>query len=125
MSAVQVLDELIVEQAPDAMIYADLQGVIVRWNRAAEKMFGYRAEEALGQSLDLIIPVHLRAAHWKGFQQAVRSGVTVHQGAPVLTGACHKNGERVYAEMSFALLSSRTGDVIGALAIARARTNKE
>lgn len=58
------LAELILEQTSDALIYADLQGVIQRWNQAACSLFGYRSQEALGASLDIIIPEHLRAPHW-------------------------------------------------------------
>lgn len=74
------LDALIVGQAPDALICADWNGVIIRWSIAAEALFGYQAREALGQSLDLIIPVRLRAAHWHGFSRAIEAGRRKHQG---------------------------------------------
>jgi PAS domain S-box-containing protein len=60
------LAEGILDQAADAVIFADRSGKIARWNRASALLFGFRAEEALGQSLDLIVPGHLRAAHWRG-----------------------------------------------------------
>lgn len=56
----------LVEQAPDALIFADRDGVIRVWNRAAERTFGHRATEAIGQTLDIIIPESLREAHWRG-----------------------------------------------------------
>lgn len=59
------LAELILDQVADAVIYANRSGEIIRWNRAAAALFGFSAEEALGQSLDMIIPEHLRASHWK------------------------------------------------------------
>jgi len=65
------LAERVLDQIADAIIYADLSGAIVRWNRASSALFGYLPEEALGQSLDLIIPVHLRASHWSGFSAAM------------------------------------------------------
>jgi len=58
------LAERILDQVADAVIYADRTGAIIRWNRASTALFGYSAEEALGQSVELIIPEHLRAAHW-------------------------------------------------------------
>jgi len=64
------LAESILEQIADAVIYADDTGRIVRWNHAASALFGYSAAEALGQNLDLFIPEHLRAAHWRGFGAA-------------------------------------------------------
>lgn len=68
--------QIIVDQAPDAIIVADRQGLIQIWNHAAADLFGFRPDEAIGRSLDIIIPEHLRQAHWKGFQRAVASGVT-------------------------------------------------
>jgi len=62
------LAESILEQIADAVIYADDTGTIRRWNHAAAALYGYSAAEALGQNLDLIIPEHLRAAHWRGFE---------------------------------------------------------
>jgi PAS domain-containing protein len=58
--------ECILDQAADAVIFADRSGKIARWNRASALLFGFSAEEALGKSLDVIVPGHLRAAHWRG-----------------------------------------------------------
>ena len=68
------LAERILDQVADAVIYASRSGVIVRWNRASAALFGFSAEEALGQRLDLIIPEHLRASHWRGFEAATTKG---------------------------------------------------
>src|SRR5690348_12684953 len=67
---------LLVEQAPDAIIFADLDGMIRVWNESAAALFGYAPDEAIGRSLDLIIPEHLRLAHWEGFHQAIDRGQT-------------------------------------------------
>lgn len=80
--AIPSLSDLILEQTSEALIYSNRQGVIERWNRAAESMFGYTFAEAYGQSLDLIIPEHLRAAHWRGFEAAMVNGSTRLQVAP-------------------------------------------
>jgi PAS domain S-box-containing protein len=74
------LAERILDQVADAVIYADHSGTIVRWNRASSALFGYSAEEAIGKSIDLIIPEHLRAAHWAGFDAAMAKGVMKLQG---------------------------------------------
>jgi PAS domain S-box-containing protein len=118
------LDELIVEQASDPVICADTTGAIIRWNAAASDLFGYSAQEALGQGLDLIIPPHLRAAHWNGFRQAIETGETKHQGKAVLTGAVHKDGTRIYAEMSFSLVKNPERRVVGVVAIARPKVRE-
>jgi len=119
------LAELILEQIADAVIYADGTGTIMRWNHAAAALFGYSAAEALGQNLDLIIPEHLRAAHWRGFEAATRSGVMKLQGRPTVTRATHQTGRKLYIEMTFALVKGEAGDAArGAVAVARDVTER-
>ncbi len=86
------LAEDILDQAGDAVIFADRSGIIRRWNRAAAALFGFDAGEALGQNLDLIIPPHLRSAHWRGFDAAMRSGARKLQGRPTVTRGRHTSG---------------------------------
>ena len=86
------LADRILDQIADAVIYANRSGEMIRWNRASAALFGYSAEEALGQRLDLIIPEHLRASHWRGFEAAMTRGATKLQGRPTLTRALHKSG---------------------------------
>jgi PAS domain S-box-containing protein len=116
------LAQAILEQAADAVIFADRGGVIRLWNRAATALFGFTGEEALGTSLDLIIPEHLRPAHWAGFRRAIESGTTRLGGRPTLTRALHKSGKRLYVDMSFALVRDPGGRIAGSVAIARDAT---
>ncbi len=118
------LDARILEDAADALIYSDRTGTIVRWNRASSALFGFSAEEALGQNLDLIIPEHLRVAHWKGFEAAMSSGTMKLAGRPTLTRALHKSGRKLYIEMTFALVRAAGGDVLGSVAMARDVTER-
>lgn len=118
------LAEWILEQTTDALIYADREGLIRRWNGAAAQLFGYTAADALGRSLDLIIPERLRPAHWTGFNSAVQAGRTRLAGRPALTRAAAKNGSRLYVEMTFALVKSEAGEVVGSVAIARDVTER-
>ena len=118
------LAEWILEQTTDALVYADREGNIARWNQAAVSLFGYSATEALGQSLELIIPERLRAAHWKGFDSAMASGSTRLAGRPSVTRAAHKNGEKLYVEMTFAVVKDQAGMVVGSVAIARDVTER-
>ena len=113
------LYQAIVEQAPEAMIFADREGVIRLWNAWAEEMFGYAASEAVGSSLDLIIPPHLRAAHWRGYHQAIAAGRTRSVGKAMLTRATHKDGSKVYVEVAFGIVGDPQHGVLGALATAR------
>ena len=108
------LAESILEHIADAVIYADDTGTIMRWNHAAAALFGYSAAEALGQNLDLIVPEHLRAAHWRGFEAAVTSGVMKLQGRPTVTRARHQTGRKLYVEMTFALVKEQAeGSALG------------
>ncbi|MGY8682453.1 PAS domain S-box protein [Bradyrhizobium sp. UFLA05-153] len=118
------LDTRILEDAADALIYSDRVGTIVRWNRASSALFGFSAQEALGQNLDLIVPEHLRAAHWKGFETATSSGALKLAGRPTLTRALHKSGRKLYIEMTFALVRDAGGAVQGAVAMARDVTER-
>jgi PAS domain S-box-containing protein len=119
------LAESILEQMADAVIYVDDTGTIMRWNHAAAALFGYSATEALGQNLDLIVPEHLRAAHWRGFEAATSSGVMKLQGRPTVTRATHQSGRKLYVEMTFALVKGEIGGAArGAVAVARDVTER-
>jgi PAS domain S-box-containing protein len=113
------LFQLVVEQAPDGIIVADREGVIQIWNRAATELFGYLREEAVGRRLDIIIPEHLRQAHWEGFGKAVASGQTKHGTGAMKTRASHKGGQKLYVSLAFSVVKDREGKVIGAMATAR------
>jgi PAS domain S-box-containing protein len=118
------LDASILNDVADALIYSDRSGTITRWNRASTTLFGFAAEEALGQNLDLIIPEHLRAEHWKGFEAALASGRMKLAGKPTLTRALHKSGRKLYIEMTFALVRDGAGTVQGSVAMARDVTER-
>ncbi|WP_298254773.1 PAS domain S-box protein [Bradyrhizobium sp.] len=119
------LAELILDQTADATIYADRSGNIARWNSAATVLFGFSSDEALGQNLDLIIPEHLRAAHWRGFNAAMASGTMKLQGRPTLTRALHKSGRKLYVEMTFAIVKGgAASETLGSVAVARDVTER-
>ena len=109
----------LIEQAPDALIFCDAAGVIRVWNAAAETLFGHPAAEALGASLDMIIPERLRDAHWAGFHRALGSGVPKYHGQVLTTRASHPSGERLYVDLSFALIRDSGGAIVGVLGAAR------
>ena len=87
--------------------------------------FGFFTEEALGQSVDLIIPEHPRAAHWNGFDAAMAKGATKLHGRPTLTRALHKSGRRLYVEMTFAIIKGDAeSEVFGSVSMARDVTER-
>jgi PAS domain S-box-containing protein len=108
----------LVEQSPDALIFADPEGNVRVWNTRAAAMFGYSAAEAIGQNLDFIIPEHLRARHWEGYARAIAAGRTRPDARPMLTRATHKDGSKLYAEFAFGIVTDGQR-VLGAIATAR------
>ena len=104
---------------PEAVIFTDRQGLVRLWNRAAETMFGYSAHEALGQSLDLIVPERFRARHWEGYRRVMVTGVTVYGQRLLAVPAMRKDGQRISIEFSIALLKDESGTVTGAAAVVR------
>jgi PAS domain S-box-containing protein len=121
LSSADSLDlfRLVVEQAPDGIIFADREGVIQIWNRGAAELFGYLPQEAVGRPLDIIVPEHLRHAHWEGFGKAVASGHTKHGTGAMKTRATHKAGQKLYVSLAFSVVKDREGKVNGAMATAR------
>ena len=109
----------IVEEMPEAVIVSDRAGAIVYWNRAAEMMFGHSAGEAIGQSLDLIIPERFRARHWTGYRTVMSTGVTRYGHELLAVPAVRKDGSRISLEFSIALVRDDAGELAGAAAIIR------
>src|SRR5690349_7949604 len=118
------LATLIVDQAPDAMIFAGPDGAIRLWNRAATTLFGYSSADAVGQSLDLIIPERFRESHWRGFERALAEGATKYSGRALPTRSARKDGTTIYVELTFAILKNASGAAVGALAHARDITER-
>lgn len=118
------LSQLIIDQTPDAVIFAGADGVIQVWNPAAATIFGHSAGEAIGQSLDLIIPERFREAHWQAFDAAIAAGRTRLAGKPLPTRSMRKDGSTIYVELSFAIVKDASGAVLGALAQARDITER-
>ena len=113
------LSQQIVSENSDAILFADHEGIIVLWNKGAEAMFSYTAEEATGKSLDLIIPENLRGRHWEGYHKVMGSGETRY-GTELLSapGIC-KDGKRLSLEFSMVIVKGEDGAVLGTGAIIR------
>jgi PAS domain S-box-containing protein len=111
------LFQKIVEDSPVAILFADREGKIRLWNAGAEAMFGYTADEALGQSLDLIVPERQRARHWEGWDRVMATGVTRYGHDVLAVPALRKDGSRISVEFYILLLRAPTGEILGAAAI--------
>ncbi len=114
----------IVADVADALIFIDTQGVIRVWNARCEALFGFSAAEALGTSVELIIPEHLRAGHQRGFEQAMARGATRHGAEVRTTRATHKDGRRLYVDMTFSVVLGDDGRALGSAAMARDATER-
>lgn len=117
-------DSALIAQAPDAIIVADRAGVVRVWNRAAEALFGYRGEEAIGQTLDLIVPEADRPAHWAGFTRAIERGRFASDAALQTSRTVTKDGRPIVVELSAAILLDPAGHPQGIMAIGRDVTER-
>ncbi|MBV9523732.1 MAG: PAS domain S-box protein [Alphaproteobacteria bacterium] len=111
---------MLVEGSPDAIIAADRDGTICAWNGGAERIFGWSAAEALGRSLDLIIPDQLRARHWAGYRQTMTSGVTRYGAGELLAvPAQRKDRARISVEFTIVPMRGADGRMEGIAAVMR------
>lgn len=114
------LAHTLLRDMPDALIVADAEGAIRFWNAGAERLFGFTAGEALGQSLDIIIPERLRARHWAGFDQTMRTGQSRYGAGDLLAvPAQGKNGKRLSVEFTVVPLHDEAGRMEGIAAVMR------
>ena len=116
--------QAIVEGAPEAIIAANPEGVIRLWNPGAEVMFGYRADEALGQRLDLIIPEAYRERHWTGFYSVMQTGTSRYGRQLLAVPALRKDGTRISIEFHVVVLHDPAGALAGMAAIVRDVTER-
>ena len=114
----------IVTHSQDAIIFADLEGTIRLWNAGAAQMFGYSPGEALGQSLDLIIPENLRLRHWEGYRRVMAGGAARYGRELLRVPALHQDGRRLSLEFSLGLIRQENGEILGAAAIIREVTDR-
>lgn len=117
------LHRTLVREAPDAIVYADAQGLITFWNKGAERIFGFVAAEAVGRSLDIIIPENLRPRHWHGYAETMRTGQTRYGAADLLAvPALRKDGSRISIEFTILPFKGPAGQIVGIAAILRDAT---
>ena len=107
----------------DALVYADADGTIRVWNRGAVRIFGFTEAEAVGQSLDIIIPANLRERHWQGYRGTMRTGLTRYGDGQLLSvPAVRKDGARISVEFTIVPFTDASGQMTGIAAIMRDST---
>lgn len=105
----------IVDSSFDAIISKDLTSIITSWNQAAERMFGYTAEEAVGQSILMLIPDHLKSEETEIISR-VRGG---HRVASYETTRKRKDGALISVSLTVSPIKNALGEIVGASKIAR------
>jgi PAS domain S-box-containing protein len=111
-------------ESQDAILIADREGIIRYWNAGAERILGFTAAEALGQSLDLFIPEKLRGRHWEGYYRVMASGETKYKTGLLASPGTRKDGSQVSLEFSMVLLKDENGAMQGCASIMRDVTER-
>ena len=114
----------LVEAVGDAIVASDASGSIILWNPAAQRMFGYAESEALGQSLDIIIPQRQQQRHWDGYHQTMATGKTRYGNDVLRVPAVHKDGHGLSIAFTVALLHTPDNKVSSIVAVIRDETSR-
>jgi PAS domain S-box-containing protein len=114
--------QMLVESMGDGVVISDASGNITFWNHAAERIFGFSQEEALGKSMDLIIPERQRQRHWDGYNKTMETGITRYGNDLLRVPALHKEGRPLSIAFTVAMLHAPDGKVSAIAAIVRDET---
>ena len=114
-AAMSALLAAVVESSDDAIVAKDLDGTIRAWNDAAERIFGWRAEEVVGKSITILVPPE-RLDEEATVLAALRSGRRIDH---YETERVRKDGARLRISLSVSPIRDQTGNVVGAAKIAR------
>ena len=121
----QLLAEAILASESDAIVAADRDGTITAWNPGAERIFGYSSADAIGRSLDIIIPMRLRKRHWDGYRRVVEGGESRYGHGDILAvPGITKDGRDISLEFTIVSLRAENGTLTGLAAIMRDVTKR-
>jgi PAS domain S-box-containing protein len=110
----------LLDSSADAIIATDRNGTITFWSPGAVRIFGHSTSEAIGQSLNLIIPENQRARHWAGWREVMLTGQSRYSGGDVLAvPALHRDGRRISLEFTIVPLTHAAGRVTGLVSVLR------
>jgi PAS domain S-box-containing protein len=125
MSTFDLIVEAVLSTHSDAIIEAGRDGTIGFWNPGAERIFGFTSQEAIGHSLDLIIPERLRQRHWDGYDKTLRTGESRYGAGDVLAvPALRKDGATISVEFTVVPLKNEKDQMIGMIAVIRDVTKR-
>jgi len=114
----------LVDAIGDAVVVADPEGAITIWNPAAERIFGFTAAEAVGQTLDLITPERHRRRHWDGYAKTMRTGTTRYGAETLRVPAIHQDGHQLSIAFTVGMVRDASGRVTGIVAVIRDETER-
>lgn len=114
------LARTVLSDIPDAIVFTDLDGVIRYWNNGASRVFGFTREDALGQSLNIIIPEKLRERHWDGYRRVIETGRSRYGTSELLSvPALTKDRGTISVQFTIAIVRDDDGDITGLVALLR------
>lgn len=121
---VKVDPDALITAIGDAIVVCNVDGKIILWNPAAERIFGFSRDEAIGRSLDIIIPERMRARHWEGYRVTMETGVTKYGNDVLRVPAINKSGGTISVTFTVALLQGNDGKVEAIASVIRDETDK-
>jgi len=125
MDLARTVADSILAASADAVVATDRAGIIRIWSSGAERIFGHREDEALGQSLDLIIPERLRARHWDGFRQVIETDESRYGAGDLLSvPSIRRDGQWISVEFTIVPLKDEQGQMTGMAAVMRDVTKR-
>ena len=125
MTSHDAVAHAILSTSSDAVIAADQRGIIFFWNPGAERIFGYASKDAVGKSLDIIIPERLRKRHWDGYQHVIETGKSRYDHGDILSvPGITKDGAQISVEFTIVPLRDGAGSMTGMAAIMRDVTKR-
>jgi PAS domain S-box-containing protein len=125
MSFSNAVTAAVLATSSDAIVAADKEGIIRFWNPGAERIFGYASADAIGQSLDIIIPERLRKRHWDGYRQVMETGESRYDRGDILAvPGIRKDGAGLSIEFTIMPLRDDADRMIGLAAIMRDVTKR-
>ncbi|HET7806633.1 MAG TPA: PAS domain S-box protein [Pseudolabrys sp.] len=120
-----LVGDAVLSTSSDAIVAADANGVITFWNPGAVRIFGFTHDEAIGRSLDLIIPERLRQRHWDGYWRTMKTGESRYGAGDILAvPALRRDGATISVEFTIVALKDGQGQMVGMAAIIRDVTKR-
>jgi PAS domain S-box-containing protein len=114
----------LVESIGDAIVISDAQGIIIYWNPAAERIFGFSKAEALGSTMDFIVPERLRHRHNEGYEHSMQTGTTRYGDKLLTVPALQKSGKPLSIAFTVSMIFDENHKAVAVAAVIRDDTER-